>query len=63
MMYGVAVCGWTVGVYILQLLWENVQTIFVNYNSFVMGYICIVGLISFIGMFIECKLLQNDDFK
>lgn len=49
MMYGVAVCGWTVGVYILQLLWDNLRVILVNYQSYVAWYIFLTGLISFVG--------------
>lgn len=47
-MYGVALCGWTVGVYIIQLLWENVQTIFMHYQNYVFWYIFITGFVSFI---------------
>lgn len=48
MMYGVAAFGWTVGVYILQMLWENVRTILLSYQSYVAWYAVITGLISFI---------------
>lgn len=47
-MYGVAVCGWTVGVYILQLLWENMQIIFQYYQNYVFWYAFGTGFISFI---------------
>ncbi|XP_065156690.1 nuclear envelope integral membrane protein [Atheta coriaria] len=48
MMYGVVACGWTVGVYILQLLWENVRVILLSYQTHVAWYAFITGIISFI---------------
>ncbi|XP_025832391.1 nuclear envelope integral membrane protein 1 isoform X2 [Agrilus planipennis] len=48
MVYGVAVCGWTVGVYFAQLVWENMQIILLNYQMYVAWYILGTGLISFI---------------
>ncbi|KAF2896117.1 hypothetical protein ILUMI_10059 [Ignelater luminosus] len=48
MMYGAALCGWTVGVYILQVLLENMRTILINYKNYVFWYTFITALISFI---------------
>lgn len=47
-MYGVLGCGWTIMVYVLQLLWENLRTIFSSYKSYVMWYTIVTGIISFI---------------
>ncbi|RZC32809.1 transmembrane protein 194A, partial [Asbolus verrucosus] len=47
-MYGVAACGWTVGIYILQLLWDNIRVILLNYKTYVLWYALITGVISFI---------------
>ncbi|KAJ3664956.1 hypothetical protein Zmor_000485 [Zophobas morio] len=48
MMYGVAACGWTVGIYLLQLLWDNIRVILLNYKTYLVWYTVITGLISFI---------------
>ncbi|XP_017778560.1 PREDICTED: nuclear envelope integral membrane protein 1a isoform X2 [Nicrophorus vespilloides] len=48
MMYGVAICGWTVGIYIVQMLWENIRVILLNYQTHVACYAFITGIISFI---------------
>ncbi|KAK4881003.1 hypothetical protein RN001_004322 [Aquatica leii] len=48
MMYGVAICGWTIGVYVLELLRENIRTIIVVYYNYVIWYAVVTGLISFI---------------
>ncbi|KAJ8918149.1 hypothetical protein NQ315_011606 [Exocentrus adspersus] len=48
LMYGVLGCGWTITVYVLQLLWENLRVIFSSYKSYVMWYTIITGVISFI---------------
>lgn len=47
-MYGVLGCGWTIIIYILQILWENTRTILYNYKTYVLWYITVSGLISFI---------------
>lgn len=49
MMYGVAAFGWTLGVYVLQMLWDNIRVILLSYREYVLWYIFISGLISFIG--------------
>ncbi|XP_055843342.1 nuclear envelope integral membrane protein [Episyrphus balteatus] len=48
MMYGVLIGGWTIGIYIIQRLWENIQLILVTYQSYVFWYILITGAISFV---------------
>ncbi|XP_018580078.1 nuclear envelope integral membrane protein 1 [Anoplophora glabripennis] len=48
LMYSVLGCGWTITVYVLQLLWENLRTIFSGYKTYVMWYTVITGVISFI---------------
>lgn len=48
MMYGVLIGGWTIGIYIIQRLWENVQLILMTYQSYVFWYILITGTISFV---------------
>ncbi|XP_013116779.2 nuclear envelope integral membrane protein [Stomoxys calcitrans] len=47
MMYGVLIGGWTVGFYVLRMLWDNLQMIMMTYRSYVCWYIVITGLISF----------------
>ena len=53
MMYGVAICGWTVGIYLLQILWDNMRLIFVSYQKYVAIYALCTGLVSFVGKFAE----------
>ncbi|XP_071444868.1 nuclear envelope integral membrane protein-like isoform X2 [Hetaerina americana] len=40
--------GWTVSVYMLQMVWSNLQTLLVEYPSFVLSYTCITAFVSFI---------------
>ena len=47
-MYGMMLTGWTLGLYFLQMLWENIQLILVTYHSYVFWYIITTGFISFI---------------
>ncbi|KAF5299263.1 hypothetical protein FQA39_LY02436 [Lamprigera yunnana] len=47
-MYGIALCGWTIGVYILELLRENIRTIIYVYYDYVIWYGVITGIISFL---------------
>lgn len=47
-MYGIAACGWTVGIYILQTLWDNMRVILASYQIYVIYYICVTGFVSFI---------------
>ncbi|CAH1774196.1 unnamed protein product [Owenia fusiformis] len=39
--------GWSVSLYFIQYLWENIQGILETYSHFVIGYFLIAGLISF----------------
>lgn len=39
--------GWAVGVYLIQILWQNIRTLLVNYQSSVLAYIACTGLVSF----------------
>ncbi|GLV34050.1 Nuclear envelope integral membrane protein [Carabus blaptoides fortunei] len=48
MMYGFVIGGWTVGVYLLQLLWDNFRVIVTTYKSYVMWYVLATGVISFV---------------
>ncbi|XP_044742542.1 nuclear envelope integral membrane protein 1 isoform X2 [Chrysoperla carnea] len=48
MMYGFVIGGWTIGVYLLQLILENVRTIFVTYQTYLMYYVLATGFISFV---------------
>ncbi|XP_073835400.1 nuclear envelope integral membrane protein [Musca autumnalis] len=47
MMYGVLIGGWTIGLYVIQMLWENLQVIIVTYRTYVFWYILITGVVSF----------------
>lgn len=60
-MYGVAVCGWTVGVYILQVLWENIRPILTTYQKYVVWYIVCTGVVSFIGKYFERDINSRAD--
>lgn len=48
-MYGALVGGWTVGVYILQMLWENIRVIMTTYQTYVTWYTVLTGFLSFLG--------------
>uniref|UniRef100_A0A0A9WCK4 Transmembrane protein 194A n=1 Tax=Lygus hesperus TaxID=30085 RepID=A0A0A9WCK4_LYGHE len=47
-MYSFLAGGWTVGLYMAQLVWDNIRTILVNYKMYVLYYALATGLISFI---------------
>lgn len=47
MMYGVLIGGWTIGLYVIQMLWDNLQLIVLTYRTYVFWYICITGIVSF----------------
>lgn len=47
-MYGVFATGWTVSLYLLQVLKDNLRTIFVMYREYVIYYTIFSGVISFI---------------
>lgn len=48
LMYGALVGGWTVGVYILQMLWENIRVIMTTYQTYVTWYTVLTGFLSFL---------------
>ncbi|XP_037884631.1 LOW QUALITY PROTEIN: nuclear envelope integral membrane protein 1a-like [Glossina fuscipes] len=47
-MYGILIGGWTVGLWMIQLLWMHMPVIIVTYRIYVFWYIMITGSISFI---------------
>jgi hypothetical protein len=47
-MYGFLIGGWTVGIYFLQLIWENFRLIIMQYQDYVLSYIVVTGLVSFV---------------
>jgi hypothetical protein len=47
-MYGFVIGGWTVGIYFLQLIWENLRLIIMQYQNHVLSYVVFTGLISFV---------------
>ncbi|XP_037823327.1 nuclear envelope integral membrane protein 1a-like isoform X1 [Lucilia sericata] len=47
MMYGVLIGGWTVGFYVIRMLWDNIQMIMLTYRNYVCWYIIVTGIISF----------------
>lgn len=48
MMYGMLIGGWTIGLYIIKQLIDNVQLILLTYRQYVIWYIGVTGLISFL---------------
>lgn len=48
MMYGMLIGGWTIGLYIIKQVMDNVQLILLTYRQYVLWYIGITGLISFL---------------
>lgn len=48
MMYGVMAGGWTLAIYFAQIVWENVQTILITYQTYVFWYIVVTGFLSFV---------------
>lgn len=47
-MYGILVGGWTVGIYFIQMIIENLHTILFVYQTYVFWYVIATGFISFI---------------
>lgn len=47
-MYSVVVGGWAIGIYILQLIWENLRVILTNYTNYILYYMLTTGVISFV---------------
>lgn len=46
--YGLLIGGWTVGVYLFQQMWENIQTLAVDHRNYVIWYTLAVSFISFL---------------
>lgn len=46
--YGFVIGGWTVGIYLLQLIWENLRLIMIQYQTHVLSYVVFTGLVSFV---------------
>lgn len=47
-MYGILIGGWTVGLYFIQMIIENLNTILFVYQTYVFWYVIVTGFISFI---------------
>lgn len=47
-MIGMIVGGWTLGIYLAQMIWENIQLILSTYQIYAFWYVIIVGFISFL---------------
>lgn len=47
-MYGIVIGGWTVGIYLLQLVWENLRLIIIQYQTHVLYYVVFTGFVSFV---------------
>lgn len=48
MMYSVMAGGSALAIYFTQLLWDNVQVILFNYQTYVFWYVIVTGFISFV---------------
>lgn len=48
MMYSMLIGGWTVGIYFIQMLFENMHTILFVYQTYVFWYVVVTGFISFV---------------
>ncbi|XP_060663246.1 nuclear envelope integral membrane protein [Drosophila nasuta] len=48
MMYGVLIGGWTIGLFVLKQLADNIRVILLTYREYVMWYLAITGLASFL---------------
>nr|CBE67023.1 CG9723-PA [Drosophila ananassae] len=48
MMYGVLIGGWTIGFYVIKQLVDNMRVILLTYRDYVVWYLVITGLISFL---------------
>lgn len=47
-MYGVIGAGWTIVIYFLQMMWDNMKLIMSTYQAYVIWYIVVTGTISFV---------------
>lgn len=45
--YSILIFGWSVVIYVLQLIWENLKSFLELYSHFIFAYFVIVALISF----------------
>ncbi|KAJ7375383.1 hypothetical protein OS493_002142 [Desmophyllum pertusum] len=45
--YALLIGGWSVAAYLIQWTWSNLKDLLVNHNQWVIGYLVIVGIISF----------------
>lgn len=48
MMYGILATGWSVSIYFLQFLWDNLRSIVENYKTYLLWYTALSALISFV---------------
>lgn len=48
MVYGMMIGGWTLGIYFIQMIVENLNVILVTYQVYVFYYVLITGFISFV---------------
>ncbi|CAG9857286.1 unnamed protein product [Phyllotreta striolata] len=46
--YGALGLGWTLVIYLGNIIWENIQTIVTEYKLYVLWYILLTGLVSFV---------------
>ena len=47
MAYGILLGGWSMTLYFLQYVWENVQTLLESYYWHIVGYFGMAGILSF----------------
>ncbi|XP_073235911.1 nuclear envelope integral membrane protein 1a-like [Porites lutea] len=45
--YAVLIGGWSLGAYLIQWTWSNLKDLLLNHNQWVIGYLVVIGLISF----------------
>ncbi|CAH3172952.1 unnamed protein product [Porites lobata] len=45
--YAVLIGGWCLGAYLIQWTWSNLKDLLLNHNQWVIGYLVVIGLISF----------------
>lgn len=50
-MYGFMIGSWTVGIYVLQLIWENLHLLIIQYQNYMLFYVVFTGLVSFVVCF------------
>lgn len=46
--YASIIGGWTVGLYLFQILWDNIRVIAMNYKNYLIGYFVVTSVISFV---------------